>query len=116
MRSVSIRLQDIAEAITGIEQTLAGADLPTFGSSWPLQRAVERGLEIISEASRGIPEHQKSAHPDVPWTQIAAIGNVLRHEYHRVEPTIVWNITRSHLPSLATAVRKMLADDMKLID
>jgi len=47
--------------------------------------------------------------PDVPWPEIAGIGNILRHEYHRVEPAIVWNITQTHLPSLARAVREMLA-------
>jgi uncharacterized protein with HEPN domain len=108
MRSARIRLEDIADAISGIEQTLAGADFEAFASSWPMQRAVERGLEIISEASRGISEDQKSPYPDVRWAQIAGIGNILRHEYHRVEATIVWNITQTHLPSLALAVRGML--------
>jgi uncharacterized protein with HEPN domain len=74
-----------------------------------MQRAVERGLEIISEASRKIPDGQKSAHPSVPWTQIAGIGNILRHEYHRVEPMIVWNITQAHLPGLSLAIQQSLA-------
>ena len=104
-----MRLEDIADAIAGIDALLAGADLAVFSQSWPMQRAVERGLEIISEASRAIPDVQKSQHPDVPWAQIAGIGNILRHEYHRVEPVIVWNITQTHLPSLAIAVRMMLA-------
>lgn len=108
MRSARVRLEDIAEAISGIEQTLAGADLATFSDSWAMQRAVERGLEIISEASRGIPEAEKAAHPQVRWAQIAGIGNILRHEYHRVEPTIVWNITQTHLSGLALAVQRML--------
>ena len=92
---------------------LAGADLSAFSSSWIMQRAVERGLEIISEASRKIPENKKSAHPDVPWPQIAGIGNILRHEYHRIEPVIVWNITQTHLPSLSLAIQQMLADETK---
>ena len=75
-----------------------------------MQRAVERGLEIISEASRSLPDDQKLQHPGVPWTQIAGIGNILRHEYHRVEPTIVWNITKTHMPELARAIQQMLAD------
>ena len=108
MRSARVRLEDIAEAIAGIEQLLAGIELQAFSISWPMQRAVERALEIISEASRKIPEDQKSAHSDVPWTQIAGIGNILRHEYHRVEPMIVWNITQTHLPSLSVAVRQMM--------
>jgi len=108
MRSERVRLEDIAEAIAGIEQTLADADFEAFAGSWQMQRAIERGLEIISEASRGITEAQQSTHPEVRWAQIAGIGNVLRHEYHRVEATIVWNITQTHLAGLARAVRRML--------
>ncbi len=75
-----------------------------------MQRAVERGLEIISEASRGIDGAAKVRFQDVPWDQIAGIGNILRHEYHRVEPAIIWNITQTHLGALALAIRVMLAD------
>ena len=109
MRTGRVRLEDIAQAIDGIEQTLAGASLASFSDSWVMQRAVERGLEIISEASRSIPDSGKAAYPDVPWTQIAGIGNILRHEYHRVVPAIVWNITETHLPALAQAISGLLA-------
>lgn len=110
MRSDRVRLEDIAEAIAEIQQAVFGADLQSFTRSWLLQRAVERGLEIISEASRGISEQSKAAHPDVPWAQIAGIGNILRHEYHRVEPAIIWNIIEAHLPSLARAAAALLAE------
>ena len=108
MRSAQVRLEDVAEAIEGIQAALAGLAFDDFVQSWPLQRAVERGLEIISEASRGISEVSKAAHPSVPWNDIAGIGNILRHEYHRVEPLIIWNITVEHLPVLATAVAELL--------
>jgi hypothetical protein len=42
---------------------------------------VQRGIEIISEASRGIPDAAKSLRSEVPWKKIAGIGNVLRHDY-----------------------------------
>jgi predicted nucleotidyltransferase len=32
------------------------------------------------------------------------IGNVLRHEYHRVSDTIVWNVVQRHLAPLKDAV------------
>lgn len=110
MRSARVRLEDIDEAIRGIGQALAGADFDSFAASWILQRAVERGLEIISEASRGIPDEHKAAYPDVPWAEIAGIGNILRHEYHRIEPAIIWNVTEVHLPRLAAATRDILGD------
>lgn len=99
----------MADAIAGIERTLTGIDLEQFSGSWVMQRAVERALEIISEASRGVPDRSKLLFPSVPWSEIAGIGNILRHEYHRVEPLIIWNITASHLPTLAHAVEALLA-------
>ena len=65
------------------------------------------GLEIISEASRSLPDDLKSVAPDVPWPAIAAIGNILRHEYQRVEPRIVWNIAEQHLADLKSAAEQM---------
>jgi uncharacterized protein with HEPN domain len=52
VRDPTLRLEDIVEAIGGIEQTLAGADFEMFQGSWSMQRAVERGLEIISDVER----------------------------------------------------------------
>ena len=101
---------DIAEAIAGIQATLTDVSFDDFQHSWAFQRAVERGLEIISEASRGLADTDKVAHPSVPWNDIAGLGNILRHEYHRVEPLIIWNITVEHLPALARAVEALLSD------
>jgi uncharacterized protein with HEPN domain len=103
-RSVRARLDDMQEAIEGITTALRDVSYETFAESWQLRRAVERGLEIISEASRSLPPELKALTPDVPWQAVAAIGNILRHEYQRVEPAIVWNITAEHLPALARAV------------
>ena len=104
MRNAQVRLEDIAEAIAGIRAALAGVVFDDFAQSWPLQRAVERGLEIISEASRGLAEANKAAHPSVPWNDIAGIGNILRHEYQRVDGQIIWNAVKDDLPALKKAL------------
>jgi uncharacterized protein with HEPN domain len=65
-----------------------------------MQRAVERGLEIISEASRHVPADLKALTPDIPWRQIAAIGNLLRHEYQRADIAATWNIIEATCPRL----------------
>jgi uncharacterized protein with HEPN domain len=72
---------------------------------------VERGIEIISEASRHIPDDLKKRHSQIPWQQIAAIGNRLRHEYQRVAPDILWRIARDELGFLELACRAELADE-----
>lgn len=110
MRDPRVRLEDIAEAISGIHETLEGVDFQRFEASWQMRRAVERGLEIISEASRGLSAEVRAAHPEVPWADIAGIGNVLRHEYHRVEALIIWNIRVEHLPVLGRAIESLMGE------
>jgi uncharacterized protein with HEPN domain len=78
------------DAIAGIESTVAGRTFAGYQQSWPIRRAVERGIEIISEASRHIPEDLKERHPHIYWREIAAIGNLLRHEYGRIDDRIMW--------------------------
>jgi uncharacterized protein with HEPN domain len=51
-RSVRLRLHDMVEAIEGVEVTAAGVTFAEYEQSWQVRRAVERGIEIISEASR----------------------------------------------------------------
>jgi uncharacterized protein with HEPN domain len=84
--------------------------LDGFANSWAMQRAVERGLEIISEASRHVPDDLKALAPNTPWRQIAAIGNLLRHEYQRADTMATWNIVEQHLPSLATAIDRLIIE------
>jgi uncharacterized protein with HEPN domain len=104
------RLVDIREAISGIEEVTAGATFETYAASWGMQRAVERGLEIISEASRHLPVDLKALAPEIPWRQIAAIGNLLRHEYQRADAMATWNIVREHLPRLAVATDRLIVE------
>ena len=107
-RTIKARLQDMKEAIEGILDMLDKTSFEQFTQSWQIQRATERGLEIISEASRALSDEVKVAAPEIPWRQIAALGNILRHEYQRVEPALIWNIAQDHLTDLHKAVERLL--------
>ena len=70
--------------------------------------AVTRCLEIISEASRRLPADMKQRHPDIPWAEMAAAGNVYRHEYEDVDQRLVWGTVRTRLPPLLVMVESEL--------
>jgi uncharacterized protein with HEPN domain len=57
-----------------------------------LRLAVERLLEIISEASRHIPVDMKAKEPKINWRRLADLGNWLRHAYHRTDPGFLWDM------------------------
>lgn len=95
------------EAIDGIENASRGKTIQDFEGDWLLRHGVQRGIEIISEAARRIPTNLLGTQPDIPWMQIIGIGNVLRHEYHRVSDEIVWGVVKFHLPPLKAAITKI---------
>ena len=66
--------------------------------------AVTRCLEIISEASRGVPPEVKARHPGIPWAEIAGAGNVYRHDYEDVQQRLVWGTVYNRLHALLEAV------------
>ncbi len=107
-RSVRPRLQDILDNIAIVTDAIVGHDLASFTGSPVLRLAVERAIEIISEAVRHIPQEQRDEHPGTPWRNIMAIGNKLRHEYHRIDPDIIWEIAHKHLNELRPVVEEIM--------
>ena len=107
-RSVWLRLTDILDGIAGIGVTVAGASFAEYAQNWTMRRAVERGIEIISEASRHLPDELKGQYPQIYWREIAAIGNLLRHEYGKVDDQIIWRVVQEYLPELRAVVLDML--------
>lgn len=106
-RRVDAIFAEILDAIDGIEKHTAGKSLADFKQDWLLRLAVQRALEIISEASRHVPDDLLTLAPDIPWKQIHGIGNVLRHEYHKIADDVIWSVLERHLNPLKAAVQKM---------
>lgn len=105
------RLTDIIEAIELIGSEMAGVSLRAFEADRRKRWLVERGIEIISEASRHLPDAMKTRHPGIPWSKVAGIGNVLRHEYERVAYDVLWHVVHDDLPSLEKACREELLQE-----
>lgn len=103
-RSCRFRLDDLIESIDGIVATVEGLSYDNYVDSWQAQRAVERGVEIISEATRHLPEPWLARYPEIAWPEIKSIGNRLRHEYRRVDPIIMWGIARDSVHQPRTAI------------
>jgi uncharacterized protein with HEPN domain len=54
----------------------------------------------------------KSRHPNIPWTKVAGIGNVLRHSYESISAPIMWKLVREDLPSLEKICREELITEL----
>ena len=103
-RKVRPILAEIREAIEGIETHTAGKSSADFQRDWLLRLAVQRALEIISEACRHIPDELLLDAPDVPWKKIRGIGNVLRHEYYKIADDVIWEVVAENIGPLKEAI------------
>jgi uncharacterized protein with HEPN domain len=108
---VATALNDILHHIALAERFVEGLDRAAFLEDTRTVYAVTRCLEIISEASRRLPDGLKARHSSIDWRRMAGAGNVYRHDYEDVAAQIVWDTVQLALPPLRTVVVKELAHD-----
>lgn len=70
--------------------------------------AVERKFLFIGEAAVRLGREAPVIVADVPWRQIRDLGNLLRHDYDKVDLEIIWQTITDDLPPLKAAVLKAL--------
>jgi uncharacterized protein with HEPN domain len=104
-RQIAHVIHDILEAIERVEEVTRNKSLDEFEASWQLRWLVQRAIEIISEASRAIPDDVAITRPEIPWRKVRGIGNVLRHDYEGLSDRLIWNVVVDELPRLKVAMQ-----------
>ncbi len=104
------RIGHMQDAIANIRKIRIDASDEQIRRDPILRAALERFFEIVSEASRHIPEERRVAHPHIPWKRIAGIGNVLRHAYDGVDVDLLLDTAGTELDALEQAINALLDD------
>lgn len=105
-----VRLRHILEQIDGIVAATQDRAFEDVQGNFLYERAVERAVQIISEAAKELPADLRERHADVHWQPIIRIGNLLRHEYYRIRARDMWEIATVHLPVLRPVIVRMLSE------
>lgn len=108
-RAAEAALRDIHRHIDLATTFIEDVGPDDLGNDLRTLYAVIRCLEIISEASRRLPDDLKTRHPDIAWKQIAGAGNIYRHDYEDVTAQIIWNTVVLALPILKVAIEVEIA-------
>ncbi len=90
MKDDKIYLEHILQSIDRIEDYLSGKDHHAFSDDFMTQDAVVRQLEIIGEATKRISKDLRNLNPQVPWSDMAGMRDILIHDYIDVDIDIVW--------------------------
>lgn len=73
-----------------------------------VQDAVIRNLEIIGEATKRISHEFRLKYPQVPWRAMAAMRNILIHQYEGVDLKKVWGVVAKDVPTLIKAIESII--------
>lgn len=106
-REVRRYLFDILENIHHCERLTAGRTITDLQSDPIARLAIERAIEIISEASRHLSDHDKSEDLNLPWRQIADIGNHLRHAYHLTAVALIFGVATEGVAELKPVIERL---------
>jgi uncharacterized protein with HEPN domain len=102
--SSKFALFDIRDNILFAQGFVAGLTYEGFTASRLRFYAATRALELISEASRRLPDEVRERHSHLPWRDIRDAGNFYRHRYDNVAESFVWDTVHDDLPALLSVV------------
>ena len=107
MKDDSIYIDHILNSINRILDYIAGKDRESFEDDLVTQDAVVRQLEIIGEATKRVSKDFRSNHPDIPWSDMAGMRDVLIHDYIDVDFGVVWKTASEDIPRLKILMLKL---------
>ena len=98
-------LSDMLEAADKVSSFVQGMTREMFLDDDRTQYAVVRGLEVIGEAAKKVPDAIRQFYPLIPWRQVAGMRDKLVHDYFGVNAQVVWKTAIEDVPAIAATLR-----------
>ena len=93
-------LSDMLVAARAVSDFVHGETFESYLDNLMMRSAVERQVEIISEAARNVSRAFRDAHDEIEWVGIIARRHVLAHEYGVIKDDLVRHVATMHVPDL----------------
>ena len=63
---------------------------------------------MIGQTSAKLSQELKANCPEIPWSDITGIRNILVHHYFEIDHALVWSVVEKDLPDLKQKLSKIL--------
>jgi len=103
-------LLDILEALEKIEKYAAKGE-QVFYNEELIQVWIIYYIQVVGEAANQLSPSFKKEHNNVPWRGVAAMRNILVHQYFGIDLDEVWNTVSTDLPVLKAIVLGIIAEN-----
>ena len=102
-RSDEARLRDIIDP-AAMATRVADEGEEAFCGDWKNLPVAAKMIAGIGTAASHMSDATLAAFPEAPWGKIRGMRNFVTHEYHNVEPDIVWETLQTSIPELVEAL------------
>jgi len=110
-RTAALLLYDISQAIEKIETFCTGFSFEELMEDERTKDAILRNIQIIGEASKNLPPELIAGHPEVDWSGLAGVRDIVTHRYFRVDWHLLWTSIHDELPVLKDQIRKLIKEE-----
>ena len=108
-RNARTHFEDILDSIALIELFIGDLNYRQYEADQKTKSAVERQLQIITEAAYRLGSEADVLCPGPDWKGWMGMGNLLRHGYHKIDDAVVWETVKNDMQALREAVLKTFA-------
>lgn len=109
MRDDRERLLDMLDAVEAVNK-YAAKGRAAFDTEELVQTWIIHHLLLLGEAAARLSDAFADKHPDIPWSKIVGMRNILIHGYFVIDKEIVWSVVQNDLPQLERQIRAWLAE------
>ena len=90
-RDYKLYLDDILIECSNIKKFVDGISYDEFTENLEKVYAVAKAFENIGEAVKHLPKEITNNYPQIPWSEIAKMRDVLTHHYFGVDDKVLWD-------------------------
>ena len=95
-----VKCEDMRLHAERAREFLGSHSLAEFLTDNLLHHAVVRCVEVVGEAARLVSDDTRRKAPQIPWSLITGMRNVLAHDYGAVDLEKVYDVVANDLPRL----------------
>jgi uncharacterized protein with HEPN domain len=103
-----VYVAEMYDFAVGIARRADGLERAAFDADEDLRLAIVHLLGWLGEAARRVSEGSKDALPDIPWSFIVGMRNILAHDYLHVDYDVVFKTATEKVPELAMTLAAKL--------
>ena len=100
-----LRMRDAAQYAL---QFSAGREIEELDTDILFRMALVKAVELIGESASRTSDELRIQQPQLPWTKIIGMRNVLVHNYWAIEQDEFWEAVQNHIPALITELERLI--------